>query len=425
MLIDKKKNVLLDKSRLLSSSASVAFFGILLAVSLLFNVALFLRVQDIPSGISDRLFPSKSGQLGSLVSKMANSEEGKIIVDNKVWIRNDDPLFDVIYLKDDKCKNCIDLEPLQKQLVSSLPTTDAKVVLASSEEGQKWITEGVSVLPAILFSAPFAQTSIAKNLAETGAVSPLANGMFEFRTIGNKRILNQSQLPTLAQPDTNMVTIVGYIDYLVPEINKYFSELLPAVVSQYNDKVNLSLRPFVDNLPSLFVAEAVLCGADPSQIAEVRENYLTGIQQIIPQDTQQISNEQIGAISGLLSNLLGLEGDVLTCYSKNEKAELINQLSAEAKKIGISGTPAFFIGDRFLAGAQPIDTFLNVIGEVLFERGLITAMPTQAAEAMVDSGTTPSVQPVATNAAVQDQLPTGDIEQPPAQPLETPATVQE
>ncbi len=38
---------------------------------------------------------------------------------------------------------------------------------------------------------------------------------------------------------------------------------------------------------------------------------------------------------------------------------------AQAQKLGVTGTPAFFVNGRFLSGAQPFDSFKRLIDEML------------------------------------------------------------
>lgn len=45
--------------------------------------------------------------------------------------------------------------------------------------------------------------------------------------------------------------------------------------------------------------------------------------------------------------------------------ETLKKDRADLGKLGVSGTPAFFINGRFLSGAQPIDRFKAVIDEEL------------------------------------------------------------
>jgi len=39
--------------------------------------------------------------------------------------------------------------------------------------------------------------------------------------------------------------------------------------------------------------------------------------------------------------------------------------TSQARKLGATGTPAFFINGRFLSGAQPIESFKRLIDEIL------------------------------------------------------------
>jgi protein-disulfide isomerase len=51
---------------------------------------------------------------------------------------------------------------------------------------------------------------------------------------------------------------------------------------------------------------------------------------------------------------------------------------AEAKALGITGTPAFFVNGRYLSGAKPFDEFARVIDAELTKLG-VAAPPAAAA----------------------------------------------
>jgi len=53
--------------------------------------------------------------------------------------------------------------------------------------------------------------------------------------------------------------------------------------------------------------------------------------------------------------------------SKPLKDRIDGDLS-QARKLGVSGTPAFFINGRYLSGAQPVSSFKRLIDEAL-EKG--------------------------------------------------------
>jgi protein-disulfide isomerase len=46
-------------------------------------------------------------------------------------------------------------------------------------------------------------------------------------------------------------------------------------------------------------------------------------------------------------------------------SDRIDEDLSQARKLGVTGTPAFFINGRFLSGAQPISSFTRLIDEAL------------------------------------------------------------
>jgi protein-disulfide isomerase len=57
-----------------------------------------------------------------------------------------------------------------------------------------------------------------------------------------------------------------------------------------------------------------------------------------------------------------------TCLDNGTYAEKIRQDVTEGQRVGVGGTPAFFINGRLLAGAQPFSAFQQIIDEVLAEQ---------------------------------------------------------
>ncbi len=53
------------------------------------------------------------------------------------------------------------------------------------------------------------------------------------------------------------------------------------------------------------------------------------------------------------------------CLDSDKYASAVNKDLAEGTRVGVSGTPAFFINGRFLSGAQPFSAFQQAIEEAL------------------------------------------------------------
>ncbi len=53
-----------------------------------------------------------------------------------------------------------------------------------------------------------------------------------------------------------------------------------------------------------------------------------------------------------------------------ENKKPVDADTAEAKTLGVTGTPAFFVNGRFLNGAKPFEDFAKLINEELKKKGL-------------------------------------------------------
>jgi len=63
---------------------------------------------------------------------------------------------------------------------------------------------------------------------------------------------------------------------------------------------------------------------------------------------------------------IGLDVDQFKADLTSDKVKTrIREDMAQAQKLGVTGTPGFFINGRFLSGAQPFENFKRVIDEEL------------------------------------------------------------
>ena len=66
------------------------------------------------------------------------------------------------------------------------------------------------------------------------------------------------------------------------------------------------------------------------------------------------------------ANEIGLDIDQYKKdFSSSSVRKKVDADLAEARELGVSGTPSFFINGRFLSGAQPYGAFARVIDEEL------------------------------------------------------------
>jgi protein-disulfide isomerase len=58
-----------------------------------------------------------------------------------------------------------------------------------------------------------------------------------------------------------------------------------------------------------------------------------------------------------------------TCLDSNKMADRVKSDSAEGSKVGVNGTPSFFINGKMLVGAQPFEAFKEVIDKEIAGTG--------------------------------------------------------
>lgn len=175
-------------------------------------------------------------------------------------------------------------------------------------------------------------------------------------------------LTALGDPDAP-VTIVEFSDYHCPFCQRHHQQTLPQLIENdiesgqvyyvFKDFPIAGLHPLAYRLH-----EAALCiGNEGGSAAywEAHDRFF---------DESQFGS-QAGSIAALDSAVTdafseaypGLAG----CLESGETSDEVNANIAEGMRLGVNGTPAFFVNGYPVTGAQPYDVFAFVIG--LAERG--------------------------------------------------------
>jgi protein-disulfide isomerase len=155
------------------------------------------------------------------------------------------------------------------------------------------------------------------------------------------------------------VTIVEFEDFQCPYCRRVQSTL-DQVLVRYNGKVKLVHRDFP--LASLHpkshdAHEAARCAGEQGKFWEFRDLLYTGVGQAI---SEQIND---------YAERLKLDSDAFkTCVAGGKYKAAVRKDEEEGARLGVEGTPAFFINGRAFSGAQPEANFAQIIDEELSER---------------------------------------------------------
>jgi protein-disulfide isomerase len=207
------------------------------------------------------------------------------------------------------------------------------------------------------------QTAMQKNieiikLVVTGKQPPLENVFVE--TMG---------APALGAA-TAKVTLVEFSDYQCPFCGRYATQTMSQILDEYvkTGKVRYIFRNFpLESIHPLAAkaAEGVLCAGEQNKYWEMHDRLFKNQSAL---DAKELAGHAL---------VLGLDTPKFQqCLDSGKSAAQVKSDIQEGTKLGVRGTPAFFLGltdtksskikaELMLSGAQPISAFKEAIDKLL------------------------------------------------------------
>jgi len=152
------------------------------------------------------------------------------------------------------------------------------------------------------------------------------------------------------------VTIVEFSDFHCPFCRRVLPTL-DQIESRYGDKVRLVFRDFpIDNLhPGARKGhEAARCANEQGRFWPYHDKLFANAPKASSEDLNGYAKE------------VGLDVAAFEqCLNSGKYRAAVQQDIEEGKRVGVTGTPAFFINGRLIAGAQPLNVFTRVIDDEL------------------------------------------------------------
>jgi protein-disulfide isomerase len=154
------------------------------------------------------------------------------------------------------------------------------------------------------------------------------------------------------------VTIIEFSDFQCPFCSRTVGTIRQ-IRAKYKDKVRFEFRdfplPIHPDAPK--AAEAARCGAEQEKFWEMHDKLFVNQQRLRPADLSRYAQElrlDIGAFT--------------ECLESGKYKAVVQRDKAEGERVGVTGTPTFFINGRFLVGNVPFDVFSDIIEEELKNR---------------------------------------------------------
>lgn len=151
------------------------------------------------------------------------------------------------------------------------------------------------------------------------------------------------------------VEIIEFSDFECPFCGRA-TPTVAQVLEEYGDQVRLVYRhyPLPNHPNARAAAEASLCAHDQAQFWPYHDRLFANASRLTIPDLKQHASD------------LGLERTPFdACLDSGKYRAEVELDIAAGNEVGVSGTPAFFINGRLLAGAQPFEAFKQLIDEEL------------------------------------------------------------
>ncbi|HET7004658.1 MAG TPA: thioredoxin domain-containing protein [Candidatus Binatia bacterium] len=159
--------------------------------------------------------------------------------------------------------------------------------------------------------------------------------------------------------DNAPVTIVKFEDFHCP-FCKEAQNTLAALATRYGERVRIVHKDYpIDSLhPQARLAHvAARCAQEQGKFWAYHDALYAAAPKASPEDLKSFAQA-----SGV--ELQPFEA----CLSSGKYAAAIESDINEGTRVGVTGTPAFFINGRMLGGAQPLEQFVRIIEEELEQR---------------------------------------------------------
>ena len=250
------------------------------------------------------------------------------------------------------------------ETLSDIHTT--KVVRSTNRIHLPSLAIGAGIAVACIFCGVLMINMI--NSETTPVLAETPQKQTEITKIQSLSVFTDNASPILGNPNAP-ITMVEFGDYQCTFCSKFFHETENSIITNYvkTGKVKILFKDYIIlGQDSMNAANAAHCANDQKSFWKYHSmlyNNWAG------EDTGWADLAHLHEFA----NTLGLDMDVFsTCMSDLKWNELVNLSSIDGQKLGVSGTPTFFVIDQNndvikIVGAQHYDVFKQIFDSVLDE----------------------------------------------------------
>jgi len=293
------------------------------------------------------------------ISPRAMKQLSVIPLEGRTWVAYNEPVVTVQVVNDKNCKEC-DVTDAVKMMKRVIPTLLVKEVSFDSTDGKDLIDKmKIKSLPAFVFDDSITKTDIyvqAKDIFQKQDT----NYLIDTAQIG----IQPGKFLTLPEvkaddsqtgPQDAKVKVIVFSDFQCPYCKTFYEQSLKKAMSDYKDQVLFVFKevPLAIHDKAIDSAMAAECAGDQGKFWEMADK-LYGDQKTWSA-LKTFSATPYATAIGL--NLAKFND----CVSSKKFQDKITADNQAAQDFGISGTPAFFVNDKFFGGVVPYEQLKQTI----------------------------------------------------------------
>ncbi len=161
-------------------------------------------------------------------------------------------------------------------------------------------------------------------------------------------------------PEDAPITIVEFSDFECPFCGRV-NPSIQKVRETYGDKVQIVFRQFPLGMHrnARKAGEASLCANDQGKFWEMHDGMFA-----------DQKNLAVDGLKSIAASVADLDAEAFNeCLDSDKYADSVESDFQAGTRAGVGSTPAFFINGRYLSGAQPYETFAEIIDDELARGG--------------------------------------------------------
>ena len=157
------------------------------------------------------------------------------------------------------------------------------------------------------------------------------------------------------------VTVIEMTDFECPFCRRHRQDVMDDLIALYGDRIQY----YVLNFPLVSIHPLALGAAEAAECAHDQGQYWDYSAALFDEDDRLVP-----AVLVSIAAELGMDVPTFSnCLTSSAKRDVVVQDIWEGERLGVDGTPTFFVNGRPIAGARPLSIFKLLIDAELESAG--------------------------------------------------------